>query len=91
MKSKEVFFQKSNSRPPQDTMLIHVKIKPNSKEDKIVKKNDTSFTVYVKEPAEDNRANKRMVELVADKFNIIKSKVRIVTGHHHPSKIVDIL
>lgn len=72
-------------------MLIHVKIKPDSKVDKIVQKNDTSFIVHVKEPAEDNRANKRMIELVADKFGIVKSKVRIVTGHHQPSKILDIL
>jgi len=72
-------------------MLIHVKIKPDSKEDKIVEKNDTSFIVYVKEPAEDNRANKRLIELLAEKFNIVKSKVKIVTGHHAPSKILDIL
>jgi uncharacterized protein (TIGR00251 family) len=72
-------------------MLIHVKIKPDSKEDKIVEKNDTSFIVYVKEPAEDNRANKRLVELLAERFNIVKSKIKIVTGHHAPSKILDIM
>lgn len=72
-------------------MLIHVKIIVDSKEDKIVQKNETSFTVYVKEPAEDNRANKRMIELVADRFGIVRSKVRIITGHHHPSKILDII
>lgn len=72
-------------------MLIHVKIIVDSKEDKIVQKNETSFTVHVKEPAEDNRANKRMIELVADRFGIVRSKVRIITGHHHPSKILDII
>jgi len=72
-------------------MLIHVKIKPDSKEDKIVQKNETSFIVHVKEPAEDNRANKRMIELLADKFGIVKSKVKIITGHHAPSRILDIL
>ena len=72
-------------------MLIHVKIKPDSKEDKIVEKNETSFIVYVKEPAEDNRANKRLIELMAEKFNIIKSKIKIATGHHAPSKILDIV
>jgi uncharacterized protein (TIGR00251 family) len=72
-------------------MLIHVKIKPDSKEDKILEKNDTSFIVYVKEPAEDNRANKRLVELLAERFNIVKSKIKIVTGHHAPSKILDIM
>ena len=72
-------------------MLIHVKIKPDSKEDKIVQKNETSFIVHVKEPAEENRANKKMVELMAEKFKVVKSKVRIVTGHHQPSKILDIL
>lgn len=72
-------------------MLIHIKIKTDSKEDKIVQKNETSFIVHVKEPAEENRANRKMIELVSDKFGIIKSKVRIITGHHHPSKILEIL
>jgi hypothetical protein len=72
-------------------MLIHVKIKPDSKEDKIIQKNETSFIVHVKEPAEENRANKKLIELIADKFKIVKSKVRIVTGHHQPSKILDII
>jgi uncharacterized protein len=72
-------------------MLIHIKIKTDSKEDKIVQKNETSFIVHVKEPAEDNRANRKMIEIVANKFGIIKSKVRIITGHHHPSKILEIL
>ncbi len=72
-------------------MLMHVKIKPDSKEDKIVKKNDASFIVHVKEPAEGNRANRRMIELLAGEFKIVRSKVRIVTGHHHPSKILDIV
>lgn len=72
-------------------MLVHVKIKPDSKEDKIVQKNDTSFIVYVKDPAEENRANKKLIELMAGRFKIVKSKVRIVTGHHHPSKILDII
>ena len=72
-------------------MLIHVKIHPDSKENKIVKKNDTSFIVYVKEPAEDNRANKKMIEIISEEFGIIKSKVKIVTGHHQPSKIIDLI
>jgi hypothetical protein len=72
-------------------MLIHVKIKPDSKEDKIIQKNETSFIVHVKEPAEENRANKKLIELIADKFKIVKSKVMIVTGHHQPSKILDII
>lgn len=72
-------------------MLIHVKIKPDSKEDKIIQKNDTSFIVHVKEPAEDNKANKRLIEMLAIKFNVIRSSIKIVTGHHSPSKILDIV
>ena len=72
-------------------MLVHIKVVADSKENKIVKKNDTSFVVYTKEPAENNRANYAVVEIVADYFNVVKSKVRIVTGHHAPSKIFDVL
>jgi uncharacterized protein YggU (UPF0235/DUF167 family) len=46
------------------------------------------FIISVKEKAERNMANARVLEIVAEHFKIPKNKVRIVNGHHHPSKLI---
>lgn len=71
-------------------MLIHVKVTPEAKHDSLVEKNKASLIISVKEPAEGNRANRRVLELVAEHFHISRSKIQIVTGHHSPGKILEI-
>ncbi len=46
------------------------------------------FEVSVKEKAERNEANARVLELVVRHFKVSISKVRIVNGHRHPSKLL---
>lgn len=72
-------------------MLIHVKISPDAHTDEIVQKNSTSYLVSVREPAERNRANTAMLALLARHLEVEPSRLRIITGHHAPGKIVEIL
>lgn len=72
-------------------MLVHVKIEPKSKEDSISEKNKTSYIVKVREEAKENKANNKMLILLARYLKIEKDKLRIITGHHSPSKIIEIL
>ena len=72
-------------------MLFHVKIEPESKEDSVTQKNKTSFLVKVRDEAKENKANYKMLFLLAKHFKIEKNKLRIITGHHSPSKILEIL
>ncbi|OGI57397.1 hypothetical protein A3B85_00010 [Candidatus Nomurabacteria bacterium RIFCSPHIGHO2_02_FULL_37_13] len=51
-------------------------------------KSDDHFEISVREKAERNMANNRVLELVARHFQVPKSKVRIVNGHHSPSKLL---
>ena len=46
------------------------------------------FEILVREKAERNMANKKVLELVADYFKVPVNKVRIINGHWHPSKLV---
>ncbi len=46
------------------------------------------FEVSVREKAERNEANTRVLELTAEHFKVSVNKVRIVNGHHHPSKLL---
>ena len=71
-------------------MYIKVKVTTGAKKEKFVKKTKDHFDISVKEPAERNLANKRVVELVRDYFKVYNGEVRIVSGHHSPSKIINI-
>jgi len=65
-----------------------VKVQAGAKKEKFTQKSKDHFVAQVTEKAERNMANTRIIELVADNFKISKSKVRIVNGHHHPSKLL---
>ena len=72
-------------------MLIHVKIQPDSKKEGIEEKTETSLIVSVKAPAENNEANREMMSLLAKHFKCDAGRIRIITGHHSRSKIIEIL
>ena len=72
-------------------MLIHIKIKPDSNKDEVVKKNDASYIVFVREEAKENKANYAMLLLLADFLDVPVSTLRIITGHHSPSKIIEVI
>ena len=67
---------------------IHVLVTAGAKKESFKQKKKDHFTISVKEKAERNMANARVLELVAEHFKIPKNKVRIVNGHHHPSKLI---
>lgn len=69
-------------------MYIHVKVTAGARKESFVKKSKDHFNVSVKEKAEHNMANTRVLELVAEHFKVSRNKVRIVNGHHHPSKLL---
>jgi uncharacterized protein YggU (UPF0235/DUF167 family) len=71
-------------------MYIHVKVRANSKKEEFKKKSEDSFEVSVREKAEQNLANTRVLELIAIHFNIPQSHIRIVNGHHSPTKLLSI-
>lgn len=69
-------------------MYIKVTVTAGAKKESFVQKSEDHFEIFVKEKAERNMANTRVLELVAEHFNISKNKVRIVNGHRHPSKLL---
>lgn len=69
-------------------MYIHVKVTAGAKKEIWKKKSEDHFEVSVKEKAERNMANNRVLELVGEHFSVPVSKIRIVNGHRHPSKLL---
>ena len=68
-------------------MKIKVKVVPKAKKERIFKEKDF-FKVYIKETPEKGRANKRLVELLADHFRVNKNKIRIIKGEFSREKVI---
>jgi len=71
-------------------MYIRVRVTAGAKREAFSQEREDSFLVSVKEPAEQNRANVRVLELIAEHFDILPRQIRIVSGHHSPGKILSI-
>ena len=71
-------------------MKIIIKAKPGAREDKIEKVDEANYTVYVKAPPIDGKANAAIVKLLADHFDISASLVEIISGHMARVKVVEI-
>ena len=69
-------------------MYVHVKVAAGAKKEIWKNKSTDHFEVSVKEKAERNEANNRVLALVASHFKVPVAKVRIVNGHRHPSKLL---
>ena len=71
-------------------MYIRVSVSAGAKKEVFKQVKNDSFLAAVKDPPEQNRANKRVLELVAAHFGILPKQIRIVSGHHSPGKILSI-
>ena len=71
-------------------MKKQVKVKPNSKQQKIEEAADGSLTVHLKSPPVDGKANEELIKLLAAKFNVSKSQITIKAGVASRSKLVEI-
>jgi len=71
-------------------MYIKVRVYPKSKKEEIKKIGENRFEIKVKEKAERNMANNRVLEIIANEFAVPKGKVRIVNGHQSPSKMLSV-
>lgn len=71
-------------------MERRVKVKPNSKEQKIEEQSDGSLTVKLKSPPIDGKANEELIKLLAENFNVSKSRIRIKSGLSSRQKLIEI-
>lgn len=77
-------------------MYIHVKVTAGAGKESFRpvrskasgQESEDHFEASVREKAERNMANARVLELIARHFKVPVSKVRIVNGHRNPSKLI---
>lgn len=71
-------------------MKLFVKVKPGAKENKVEKING-EFKISVKEPAKEERANRAVVKLLAEHFDVPQSSIQIISGLKNKNKVVEII
>ncbi len=71
-------------------MYIKIKAHTGVSRESIVQKDESTFLISVKEKPQNNNANKRIIQLIADWYQVPVSSIRIISGHQHPSKIFSI-
>ncbi len=69
-------------------MYIKVKIITKARKELVEKTSDDHYNVSLKEKPENNRANDRLLEIMKKEHP--NSIIRIISGHHSPSKILSV-
>ncbi len=72
-------------------MMVRVRVTSNAKEAGVTKTGETSFEVKVDEKPVGGRANKRLLEILSEHFNVPKSRITIVMGEKSRDKMVEIV
>lgn len=72
-------------------MKIFVKVKPQSRENRLERHDDLDYTAYIKAPAREGKANEAVRDLLADYFNISRTHVRLILGKTSREKLFEII
>ena len=70
-------------------MKVKIRVVPRAKKEKIVEENGI-LKVYVNEPAIDGRANKKLIEVLADYYQTRKYNITILQGETQRDKVIEI-
>jgi hypothetical protein len=88
---------KSDRRPAESktaedgqVVKISVKVKPNAKTVLVEKTGDGAYTVRVKAPAKEGKANNAVIEALSEYFARPKSRITILRGQTGKNKVVEI-
>ncbi len=69
-------------------MLLKIKVKANSYENKILKKEGDCLVVSVKAPREKGLANKNLIATLSKEFSIPKNSISIKSGITSIKKLI---
>jgi hypothetical protein len=72
-------------------MKITVRVKPNARKNEVKQIDANNFVVSVTAPPVDDKANEKVVELLAEYFGKPKRSITIIRGGTGKIKVVEIL
>ena len=71
-------------------MYVRVLVHPGSKKELILQESESEYTISVREKAERNEANRRVIAIISNEFNVEESRIRIISGHRSMRKMISI-
>jgi len=69
---------------------IAIRVKPNAKVHGVEEIGENQYLVKVKAPPKENKANREVIETLAEYFDVPKSRISILTGLKSSQKVVKI-
>jgi hypothetical protein len=71
-------------------MKLNVTVIPNAKSYEVIKTDESNYKVRVDATAAEGKANRRLIEILAEYFEIKKSSISIIRGLKDKNKIIEI-
>lgn len=71
--------------------IIRIKAFPDAKKATIEEVGPQVLRVFVREDAQENRANDAVIRAVADYYTLPRNKLRMISGHRSQNKMIQIL
>lgn len=71
-------------------MIITVRVTPKSKKSELCREGELVFRAKIMSPPDKGKANRELIGLVADHFQVKKNQVQIIRGEHSRDKIIEV-
>ena len=72
-------------------LYVRVKVTTGARREQVTRPAPDHFVIAVKEPAKNNLANHRVCTLIAQALGLPPAAVRIINGHHQPTKLLTVV
>ena len=69
---------------------VKIRVVPNASRNEVIEEPDGSLKVRVNAKAIEGKANKAVIEVLAEHFGVKKSQVRILAGEKGREKVLEI-
>ena len=81
-----------NSLRHNHKILLKIRVKPHAKTTQQLGTlmSDGTLKINLKSPAEDNKANQELIELLSDFFEVKTKNIKILTGKTARTKLIEI-
>jgi len=72
-------------------MYVKVRARPGAKKEMVLEMDDRrELTIHVKEPAQQNLANRRIIEILAERYSVPARSIQMLSGFRSPNKVFTI-
>jgi len=71
----------------EDNFFLHTKIKPNSKNQRILDNNDY-LIIFLRSKPVKNKANNELINLLKKKLTLASNQIKIISGLKNSRKII---